>query len=154
MRSSSQTFSKHLSSLRAARRRARAAGETTGAAYARFDEDLDEVEDAEVALEVGDGEDEVERRVVAVDELRVGAPLGDRALEVVAEGVGPAADLVVDLAHDELLDDLGLLLALGVHGLVELRDAAPVDGRVNGGGGGGGGRGATTCPCCSRSRSP
>ena len=50
MRSSSQTFSKHLSSLRAPRRRARAAGEKAGAAYARFDEDLDEVEDAEVRL--------------------------------------------------------------------------------------------------------
>ena len=123
MRSSSQTFSKHLSSLRAPRRRARAAaGETADAAYARFDEDLDEVEDAEVALEVGDGEDEVERRVVAVDELRRRAPLRDAPLEVVAERVGPLGDLLEDLAHDLLLRVLGAV-ALLVHRLEELADA-------------------------------
>mmetsp|Transcript_25124 Transcript_25124/g.78850 ORF Transcript_25124/g.78850 Transcript_25124/m.78850 type:complete len:282 (-) Transcript_25124:168-1013(-) len=80
----------------------------------RLDEDLDEVEDAEVALLLVHGEDEVERRVVPVDELHVVAPLGDAALEVVAEAVRPLPHLLED-APDHIL-----LLLHARHVLVEL----------------------------------
>lgn len=89
-------------------------------------EDLDEVEDAELALARVHGEDEVQGRVVAVDELGVLAPdAGDAGgrVDKVAGPVGAAGDEGVNLTHQLLL---GLLVQVDVE-LVEPDVALVVD---------------------------
>lgn len=68
-----------------------------------LDEDLDQIQYPQVGLLRVDGEDKVQRRVVAVDQLDVLTPFRNDPLEVVAKRIGPRGDLGEDPPNNALL---------------------------------------------------
>lgn len=69
----------------------------------RSNRTLYEVEDAEIALLRVYGEDEVERSVVSINELRALSPFGNDAFQVVAERVRPLRHLLEDAVYHAFL---------------------------------------------------
>lgn len=83
---------------------------------------LNEIKNAEVALELVDCEHEIERGIMTVDELSALAPLLDRALEVITKGIRPLRHLLKHFANHLLLYILGEIAFL-LHRLEELANA-------------------------------
>lgn len=64
---------------------------------------LHKVEDPKVAFLRVDGEDEVQRGVMPINQLRALPPLGDDSFQVVAEGVRALRDLLEDAVYHAFL---------------------------------------------------